>query len=81
MMINEMAKQKEQKMIKVLTNSLGSGDWIQVLGHSGSELFSGHSVGARELQEILDIVSRSGCELIECTDSEMEDGVHKYPFA
>ena len=77
MVINEM----EQKMIKVLTNSLGSGDWIQVLGHSGSELFSGHSVGARELQEILDIVSRSGCELIECTDSEMEDGVHKYPFA
>jgi len=63
-------------MIRVVTNSLGSGDWITVLGNAGSELFSGHSVGARELQEILNIVSRSGCELIECTDSEMEDGAY-----
>jgi len=68
-------------MIKVITNSLGSGDWIQVLGNSGSELFSGPSVSARELQEILDIVSRSGCELIECTDSMMEDGIFQYPVA
>ena len=64
-------------MIKVVTNSLGSGDWVVVLGHSGSEIFSGHSVSARDLQEILDQVSRSGCELIECTDSEMEDGVYQ----
>lgn len=62
-------------MIKVITNSLGSGDWITVLGNSGSELFSGHRVGARELQEILDIVSRDGCELIEVSDEEMEEGV------
>ena len=62
-------------MLKVITNSLGSGDWIVVLDHSGSELFSGHLVLPRELVEILNIVSRSGCELIECTDSEMEDGV------
>ena len=59
-------------MIKVVTNSLGSGDWIRVLGMSGSEIFSGHRVGARELQEILDIVARSGCELIEVSDEEME---------
>ena len=62
-------------MLKVITNSLGSGDWIKVLGNSGSELFSGSIVSASALQEILDTVSRSGCELIECTDSEMEDGV------
>jgi len=63
-------------MIKVVTNSLGSGDWITVMGHSGSELFAGHRVGARELQEILNIVSRSGCELIEVTDEQLEEGAY-----
>lgn len=61
-------------MIKVVTNSLGSGDWVAVLGHSGSELFAGHRVGARELQEILDIVSRDGCELVEVDDEQLEEG-------
>ena len=60
-------------MIKVVTNSLGSGDWITVLGHSGSVIFSGHRVGAQELRDILDIVSRSGCELIEVTDEQLEE--------
>lgn len=60
-------------MIKVVTNSLGSGDWITVLGHSGSTIFSGHRVGAHELRDILDIVSRSGCELIEVTDEQLEE--------
>lgn len=63
-------------MIKVVTNSLGSGDWITVLGNANSELFSGHRVGARELQEILNIVARDGCELIECTDEQMEEGTY-----
>ena len=61
-------------MIKVITNSQGSGDWIVVQGLSGTELFSGHSVTARDLQMILDVVSRSGCELIEVTDAELEEG-------
>lgn len=60
-------------MIKVVTNSMGSGDWITVLGLSGSTLFSGHRISARDLQSILDIVSRSGCELIEVTDEQMEE--------
>jgi hypothetical protein len=60
-------------MIKVITNSLGSGDWIVVQGLSGSTLFSGHRVGARDLQEILNIVSRSGCELIDVTDEQLEE--------
>ena len=60
-------------MIKVVTNSLGSGDWITVLGHSGSTIFSGHSVSAQDLRDILDIVSRSGCELIEVTDEQLEE--------
>ncbi len=62
-------------MIKVIVNSLGTGDWIVVQGHSGSTLFSGHVVGARELQEILDIVSRSGCELIEVTDEQLNEEI------
>lgn len=61
-------------MIKVITNSLGSGDWITVVGNSGSEIFSGHRVSAHDLQDILNVVSRSGCELIECTDEQMEEG-------
>ena len=61
-------------MIKVVTNSLGSGDMITVLGHSDSIIFSGHRVGARELQEILNIFGRDGCELIEVTDEQMEEG-------
>jgi hypothetical protein len=61
-------------MIKVVTNSLGSGDWIVVQGHSGSEIFSGHRVNAQSLREILDIVSRDGCELIEVSDQQMEEG-------
>jgi hypothetical protein len=61
-------------MIKVITNSLGTGDWITVLGHSGTELFNGHSIGARELHEILNIVSRDGCDLIEVDDQGLEEG-------
>ena len=62
-------------MIKVITNSLGSGDWITVLGNNDTEIFSGHRVGAHELQEILNIVSPDGCELIEVSDEEIEEGV------
>lgn len=62
-------------MIKVITNSLGSGDWITVLGHNDTEIFSGHSVTAHELREIINIVSSDGCKLIELTDEEMEEGV------
>ena len=60
-------------MIKVITNNLGSGDWIVVQGLSGSTLFSGHRVAAQDLRDILDIVCRSGCELIEVTDEQMEE--------
>ena len=63
-------------MIKVITNSLGSGDWITVLGNNDTEIFSGHSVSARDLQEILNIVSPDGCELIEVSDEEMEEGAY-----
>ncbi len=60
-------------MLKVVTNSLGSGDWIVVQGHSGSTLFSGHRIGAHELKELLDIISRDGGDLIEVNDEQMEE--------
>jgi len=60
-------------LMKVITNSLGSGDWIIVQGVSGKTLFSGHRVGARDLQEILDIVARTGCKLVEINDEQMEE--------
>lgn len=59
--------------MKVITNSLGSGDRIIVQGVSGKTLFSGHRVGARDLQEILDIVARTGCKLVEINDEQMEE--------
>jgi hypothetical protein len=59
--------------MKVITNSLGSGDWIIVQGVSGKTLFSGHRVGARDLQEILNIVARTGCKLVEINDEQMEE--------
>ena len=59
--------------MKVITNSLGSGDWIIVQGVSGKTLFSGHRVGARDLQEILDIVARTGCILVEINYEQMEE--------
>jgi hypothetical protein len=59
--------------MKVITNSLGSGDWTIVQGVSGKTLFSGHRVGARDLQEILDIVARTGCKLVEINDEQMEE--------
>lgn len=63
-------------MIKVVTNSMGSGDWITVLGNSNSILFSGHRIDAHALQEILNIVSSTGCELIEVNDEQMEEGTY-----
>ena len=63
-------------MIKVVTNSLGSGNWIIVLGHNDSELFAGHRVTARDLQEILNIVDSKGCELVEIDDTQLDEGMY-----
>jgi len=63
-------------MIKVVTNSLGSSDWITVMGHNDTQIFSGHRVGALELQEILNIVSPDGCVWVEVTDEQMEEGTY-----
>ena len=61
-------------MIRVVTNSLGSGDWVIV--QEGSEtLHEGHRIGAFDLVVILQNLGIQS-ELVECSDSEMEDGAY-----
>ncbi len=61
-------------MIKVVTNSLGSGDWITVQGHCGEVLFEGHRASARDIVDILNSLLDCGAELIETTDEQLEEG-------
>lgn len=61
-------------MIRVITNSLGSGDWVVV--QEGTEnLHEGHRIGAVDLVEIL-LMLGIQAEFVECSDSEMEDGAY-----
>lgn len=60
-------------MIKVITNSNGSGDWVVVQGHSDTELFSGHRLSANDVVDLLNIVGVDA-KLVEVTDEEMEEG-------
>ena len=51
--------------MKLITNSLGSGDWLVVQDDQGNELFSGHRVDIFALADLL------SAELIELNDEEM----------
>jgi hypothetical protein len=53
-------------MIKVVVEK--SSDWIQVLGHSNTKIWEGPRVSALDLQYILNIVSRDGCEIYAVED-------------
>jgi hypothetical protein len=61
-------------MIKVITNSLGSGDWITVL-NGDEELFSGHRISAMELASLLELLGHE-TDLVEVTDEQMEEGTY-----
>ena len=61
-------------MIRVITNSLGSGDWVIV--QEGTEtLHEGHRVTALDLVMILQNLGIQA-DLVEVKDSEMEDGAY-----
>lgn len=60
-------------MIKVVTNSNGSGDWVVVQGHCGETLFEGHRAGAQDIVDILNSLLDCGAELVEVTDEQMEE--------
>lgn len=62
-------------MIQVITNSNGSGDWINVrsVGQLGFEvLHEGHRIGPMDLVMILQNLGIHS-ELVELTDEEMEN--------
>ena len=63
-------------MIRVITNNLGSGDWITVKGHCDETLFEGHRAGPRDIVDILNSVLDCGAELVEVTDEQMEEGAY-----
>ena len=60
-------------MIKIISNTLESGDWIRVVGHSGSVIWEGHKPNVFDLKYILDTVARDGAELIEVNDEGLEE--------
>jgi len=61
-------------MIKVITNSLGSGDWITVVDANGETLHEGHRISAFDLTMILQNLGHH-TELVEVTDEQMEEGI------
>lgn len=65
-------------MIRVITNSNGSGDWVVVQSgaRDGMEtLHEGHSISPMDLVEVL---KRAGvhAQLVEVTDEELEEGTY-----
>lgn len=62
--------------LKVITNSLGTGDWIIVYEtNCGEVVYEGHSVGPRQLFDILR-TTNGMCEYVtyhELTDEQIQD--------
>ena len=63
-------------MIKVVTNNLGSGDWVTVRGFCDEVLFEGHRITTQDLVDILNATLDQGAELVEVTDEQMEEGAY-----
>jgi hypothetical protein len=61
-------------MIKVITNSMGSGDWL-IVEQNGSELFSGHRITTMELLSILEQLGHE-TDFVELTDEQLEEGAY-----
>lgn len=65
--------------MRVITNSLGSGNWITIEAEDGSILFGGHTITP---QDFVDLINGWGgvgrykeeAELVEVTDEQMEEG-------
>lgn len=62
-------------MIKVVTNSLGSGDWVVVRDTETREiLFEGHRITPQDLVNIINLITfeeSQYTELVEVTDGEI----------
>ena len=65
--------------MRVITNSLGSCDWITIQDDAGNDVFAGHSIGARDLVDIINNLGgvgkyREEAILVEVDDEQMEEG-------
>lgn len=59
-------------MIKVITNSNGSGDWIRVIDINGELVHDAHRISPLDLVLILQNLGVNS-ELIEVNDEQMEE--------
>ncbi len=59
--------------IRVVTNSMESGDWVKVF-YSNDLIFEGHRITPQDLVDIVNsFYSDNGAELVEVTDEQMEE--------
>lgn len=58
--------------MKVITNSLESGDWIIVKDIADQTIWSGHSLRAVDLADILNTMNM-GAELVEVDDEQIQE--------
>jgi hypothetical protein len=59
--------------IRVVTNSLESGDWVKVF-YGTDLIFEGHRVGPQDLVDIINNFYReNGAELVEVNDEQMDE--------
>ena len=59
--------------IRVVTNSLESGDWVKVF-YSTDLIFEGHRITPRDLVNIVNsFYSDDGAELVEVNDEQLEE--------
>lgn len=61
-------------MIKIISNSLGSGDWV-VVKDKTEVLFEGHRVTTLELASLLELLGHE-VDLVDVTDTQMEEGAY-----
>jgi hypothetical protein len=59
-------------MIEIITNSMGSGDWV-VVRNGDTVLYEGHRPSVRDIKFMLELIGHK-VELCEVTDEQMEDG-------
>jgi hypothetical protein len=59
-------------MIKIVTNSLGSGDWIYVK-HGDDVVFEGYRPSVRDIKFMLELIGHK-VALVELDDEQMEEG-------
>lgn len=58
-------------MIKIINNSLGSCDWVRVVGADGELLLDAHSIAPFDLVMILQNLGHQA-EMVEVDDEQME---------